>query len=209
MLRPRSSLYFPTLAQSAPIHWLVFGSLIGSFALAADIDDGHLLPRVPAPGTDGHIVELPDAVPPLTTDVDQILVEALTGIVLFDELGELGAETESSGVNAERLELPNKDLLTQSLAKFIGKPVTLALLDDINALVVKFARSNDHPIIDSFAPEGQDISNGVIQFAVVAGRRGQIRVEGAQGNVADRIILQTSIAEGEVIAERSLRADLE
>ena len=147
--------------------------------------------------------------PPLTTDVDQILVEALTGIVLFDELGELGAETESSGVNAERLELPNKDLLTQSLAKFIGKPVTLALLDDINALVVKFARSNGRPVIDSFAPEGQDISNGVIQFAVVAGRRGQVRVEGAQGNVADRIVLQTSIAEGEVIAERSLRADLE
>ena len=85
----------------------------------------------------------------------------------------------------------------------------MALLDNINALIVKFARSNDRPVIDSFAPEGQDISNGVIQFAVVAGRRGQVRVEGAQGNVADRIVLQTSIAEGEVIAERSLRADLE
>ena len=99
--------------------------------------------------------------------------------------------------------------LGELLERFIGKPVTLSLLDDINRAIVKFARGNDRPVIDAFAPQGQDITEGVVQFIVVAGRRGEVRVEGADRRIAELLNEQTTIHAGDVIAESNLRADLE
>ena len=209
MLRLRLSLNPASRLRNIPLYLLIAGPLLCGFAHAADVDDGHLLPRAPPPGEEGRIVEPPDAVPSLTTDVDQILVDALTAIVLCDEIDELGAMTDAVGVSAEQLDLPNKASLVESLRPFIGKPVTLSLLDEINRAVVRFARGNDHPVVDSFAPQGQDITEGIVQFIVVAGRRGEVRVEGTEGRLAERLSADTSIDAGDVITERVLRADLE
>ena len=208
MPRLRLSQHFTALIPSASLSWLIVGPLFCGLAVAADIDEGHLLPRPPPPGAEGRIVE-PPAAAPLKTDVDQVLVEALTAIVLFDEIDELGAVTDTRGVHTERLDLPNKVALGELLERFIGKPVTLSLLADINRAIVKFARGNDRPVIDAFAPQGQDITEGVVQFIVVAGRRGEVRVEGADRRIAELLNEQTTIHAGDVIAESNLRADLE
>ena len=139
----------------------------------------------------------------------EILVDALRGLVLFDDAEELQESTKQAGVNTDKLEFPARSKLAETLSAYLGSPLTLNLLDKINREIVAFGRAHDRPVVDAFAPQGQDISNGVVQIVVVAARRGEIRVEGLEGGAAQRIAEQSRLLRGDVISALALRQELD
>ncbi len=180
-----------------------------SNGVGAVTDDAHLLPRTAPTPHAGSIIEQERQRGDADPATDQVLVAALNGIILFDATDELKDRSEQTGVDVSLLDFAQKELLASELQVFVGQPLTLGLLDKLNRAIVDFGRQHDRPVIDAFAPEGQDVTDGVVQIIVVVGRRGDVQVEGIDGRSAQRLIAHPGIAAGERITGNALRAELE
>lgn len=144
---------------------------------------------------------------PGVTDEAQLLAN-LRGVVIVSRTLDVKKSGRSgvSGVLTEGVELPQK--VQDSLADYLGKPLSLAVLDEmVRAAVVAF-RSSDMPVVDVLVPE-QEINDGVLQLVVIEGRVGKVIVEGAKYTDPKFLKDQISLKKGQVLKESSLLADLQ
>lgn len=179
------------------------------FAFAQEADIERFTPKV-VPQEEGEIIRVfPDKMD-LQLD-EQILVDRLNALILFDDVAEFDRSTQvrASGIELEKLDTEDKAALEKLLHTFLSKPITLKLLDEINQSIVEFYRLNDRPIVDVFAPEGQDITDGVVKIVVIFGRRGEVSVEGSDHFSPESILDQIRIGAGDVLSESALRAELD
>lgn len=143
-------------------------------------------------------------------DRDAVLVDALKGIIFIDDANKLiiGQITKQGIVINGELELLDRDNFQQRFEQFLQQPITLNLLDKITREVVRYYREHDRPVVDALAPEGQDITEGVLQIAVILGKRGEVRVEGAEHFSEEKLASTVRLKTSDTITQRELEEDI-
>ena len=158
----------------------------------------------------GEIIhdELPEVL--TGSDREAVLVEALKGLVFIDEPEELdpAGRPDASGIVIHKFDVPDQADFEQRFQSFLQQPVSLYLLDQITREVVRFYREHDHPVVDALALEGQDITEGVVQIAVILGKRGEVKVEGAEHFSEEKLASTIRLQEGETITLTPLEQDI-
>jgi hemolysin activation/secretion protein len=139
---------------------------------------------------------------------NQILVENLTGLVFIGSPDDLVASgLTTSGIHFKDVVVPNESIFKETLNAYLGHALTLTLLDEVAYEVVKHYRTNDLAVVDALVPDGQDITEGVVQIAIITGKRGNVLVEGAQYFSKEQIQSGISIAMDEELSIKQLQAD--
>lgn len=181
----------------------------GSHAQPADIEP--IAPRpVPAPDP-GELIEEPfpeEAAPDI--DREAVLVGSLTGILFSADPQRVARQPRADiqGIVIEGMSPPAAAAFRQRFEPYLRQPVTLGLLDRINREVVRHYREHDVLVVDAFAPQGQDITDGVVQVVVLVGRLGRVRVEGAEHFPAERLAAQIRLERGDALSRETLQEDI-
>ena len=183
--------------------------MFNAYAGSPDIE--RIAPKEVPAGEEGELIQddLPEVVP--TPDRDAILVDALKGIVFIDDANKLdpAGRGHVSGVVIDGdLEIADVVVFQQYFDEFLNQPITLNLLDQITNKAVRYYRQHDRPIVDVLAPEGQDITDGVLQLAVILGKRGEVRVEGAEHFSEEKLASAVRLKIDETITQRELEEDI-
>ena len=144
---------------------------------------------------------------PGVTDDTQLLA-SLKGVVIVPGTLDVKKAGRSgvTGLLTEGVVLPKK--VQANFDEYLGKPLSLAVLDQmVRGAVVAF-RSSDMPVVDVLVPE-QEIKDGVLQLVVIKGKVGEVIVEGANYTDPNFLKKQISLKRGEILRESTLLADLQ
>lgn len=139
---------------------------------------------------------------------DTQLLASLQGVVVVPRTLDVKKKGRSgvSGILTEGVVLPEK--VQRNFDEYLGKPLSLSVLDKmVRGAVVAF-RSSDMPVVDVLVPE-QEINGGVLQLVVIEGRVGKVVVEGAEYTDPEYLKKQVSLKTGQVLRESTLMADLQ
>lgn len=130
----------------------------------------------------------------------------LRGIVLVSALPQVspGGAPATDGVSVEGLPLIDNDDFRAQLAPFLGKPISMDLVQTISAEALRYYAKHDRPVVFITSPE-QDVTNGVVQFVVTEARVGQIRVAGNEHFKSS--LFKTRLAPGDPILMSRLEGD--
>lgn len=113
---------------------------------------------------------------PIAPDDAAVLLPILRGLVFVPDI----AQIQPAGLDTPGLTLrdlaPLDDAFRAEITALIGQPLTTARLNAITQAVVRAYRRADRPLVDAIIPE-QDVSNGVVQVAVIEFTVGEIRTE--------------------------------
>jgi hemolysin activation/secretion protein len=164
-------------------------------------------PRV-APPTPPAAVPAPLPTPPpprRPTDPSRVIIRELKGIRLIASLRALDTKDGAPpGVTSDvRFAAPT----LRALQSFIGKPLTLGTLAQIQATVTFYYRAHHRPFVAVDVPR-QDVTDGVVQIVVTEYRVGNIRVLKNRWFSDDEILGAIRLKPGETIDAARLEADL-
>lgn len=98
--------------------------------------------------------------------------------------------------------------LAEDLTPFVGKPISMALLQELAKTVIESWRDEDFPIVDVYFPE-QNITGGKVQIVVRESVVGEVRVNDVTHTVPDYLRRNVGLAPGDRIDRRILEADLD
>ena len=188
----------------------LFFFLFNQTAFAGSPDIDRIAPKDVPSEAAGELIQ--DDLPELTPspDRDAVLVDALTGIIFIDDANKLftGQIAERGIIIDGELELRDRDNFQQRFEQFLQQPITLNLLDQVTREVVRYYRKHDRPVVDALAPEGQDITEGVLQIAVILGKRGEVRVEGAKHFSEEKLTSTVRLKMSDTITQQELEEDI-
>lgn len=188
----------------------LFFFLFNQIVIAGSPDIERIAPKNVPSEAGGKLIQ--DDLPELTLspDRDAVLVDALNSIVFIDDVDKLiaGQIAEQGIVINDELELLDRDNFQQRFEKFLQQPITLNLLDKITREVVRYYRDHDRPVVDALVPEGQDITEGVLQIVIILGKRGEVRVEGAEYFSKDKLASTLRLKMSDTITQRELEEDI-
>jgi len=85
-----------------------------------------------------------------------------------------------------------------SVQDFLGRPVSLASLEEMTQALIESYRNTDYPLVDIYLPP-QNVSNGVVQLVVLEATLGELAVEGTRNSDPEFLKRQMRIAPGERI----------
>jgi len=195
----------------AAIFFLTLSGL--ACAQESEIADRSLAPRreaFPVSKDVSGSSELPP--PPARPQADKtplgVRVRAIRLVARQDLVSPSAAVTGDGPVQAGEGVYPPTGLAERMAADFVGKDMSLALLQEMAVTVITAYRASDHPLVDVYLPE-QDITEGKVQLVVREAVLGEVRVEGAKHSRPERLIRQVRIDAGERINSRILEEDLE
>lgn len=142
-----------------------------------------------------------------STGDDQYLVNQLLGVVLLPRPGDVRPDgwPGVEGIWHDFEHFPRQ--VGFVLQSYIGKPVSLASLDQMVKDVIVAYREGDRPVVDVLIPE-QDITSGVVQLVVIESQLARIRVEGVDADTEEFIRSQMRVKKGEVIRASDVLRDL-
>ena len=189
--------------------WMAAATLLAGWnAVAQEAGFEPFAPRMLPSGKGGTLEE---AAPPTASPATsaEVLVGALTGLVLVHDVDRLQEKSGLTGARFLAFEPPASDTLKTSLHAHLGRPLTLAELDAVCRTIVAHYRAQGLPVVDAIVPQGQDVSNGVVQILVVEGKLGSVRVEGAEQFSPDLLRSYLRVRPGDAIARDPLLADLD
>jgi hemolysin activation/secretion protein len=182
---------------------IVSAAALALAPLAAHAQDyQRVAPPAPPPKPAPALPTPPAATPPV--DPNRLIMPALNGIRLIGSLKALDAAGAAPGV---RSDVAFAAPVTASLQPFIGKPLTLRALAQIEGLVTLYYRSHHHPFVAVAVPR-QDVSGGVIQIVITEYRAGKIRVLDNHWFSTRQIRGDIRLQSGETIDAARLEADL-
>lgn len=140
---------------------------------------------------------------------EEVLVENLLGIALYSDQSEVRPEGFLlSGVEVGDLQFSGISHLHETLQNlFIGKPLTLAKIEEIKTAVKKVYSTENHPVVAVDVPE-QDMTEGVLQLVVTEGKIGEILFKGNKWFSAKRMEKYVRLKPGQEINSRVLSGDL-
>ncbi|HEX4078163.1 MAG TPA: ShlB/FhaC/HecB family hemolysin secretion/activation protein [Rhizomicrobium sp.] len=111
------------------------------------------------------------------------------------------------GLMTAGLPLLRKPRIEARLRSFLGKPLTMAAMKEVAAVVEQWYRSQGRPFMKVAFPP-QDISTGVLQGVVTEFRVGKIRTEGNKWFADWLLESQMSLQTGDLIRTETLNDDL-
>lgn len=193
-LRPESASRFEDVKPAVP----------GEVAADDSSRFAEVAPVIPSmPET--YVAAIEQAIQPY---LDDVLVDRLNGIVFVDSPEKVDtAGVKLDGVVAPALPDLQKAEFKAIASKYLGKPITLRSLNELNKEVVAYYEANDYPVVDVVVPE-QDITTGTVQLVVLQARRGEVEVEGNRFFSTGLLASQVRTEEGRIIRARKLMADL-
>ncbi len=135
------------------------------------------------------------------------LVNQMLGVVLVPRPGDVRPDgwPGVEGIWHDFEDFPREVGLV--LQSYIGRPVSLASLDQMVKEVIIAYREGDRPVVDVLLPE-QDITSGVVQLVVIESELARIRVEGVDVDTEEFIRSQMRVKKGEVIRSSDVLRDL-
>jgi hemolysin activation/secretion protein len=138
-----------------------------------------------------------------------VVVPSLKGIVFLAAQGDFKKTGVSrEGVSASGLPLLEQASFKNSIAAYIGQPLTLKGLNEITAKVSALYKQASHPIVDVVAPE-QDVASGVIQVLVTEFRVGEVRAQGNRWFSDEVITAAIRLQHGDTINTNAVLNDLD
>jgi len=138
---------------------------------------------------------------------EQVILQALKGMVFVATPNQVIPYAMSgTGIVVHDLpELEQADIQA-TLTNSIGQPVTMASLTKIQQAVILHFRAQQLPVVDVIIPE-QDISKGVVQFVVIVGKLGEVKVRGNEYFDSDLLMSYVTLKKGDYIYEDDLVAN--
>jgi hemolysin activation/secretion protein len=130
----------------------------------------------------------------------------VAGILLIGAADGIGAAA-GPGVTIANVENAPSEALHAALARFVGRPLTLALITDIQTAVTEVWRDSGYPFVSVTIPP-QEITTGILTLRVIEFRAGNVTVAGAQGGHADRIRRSVRAEKGDRLNAREMTEDL-
>lgn len=130
----------------------------------------------------------------------------VAGIALIGA-GESVSAGAAPGVTIADVEDAPVAALRAALSRFIGQPLTLGLISDIQNVVTDVWRDSGYPFVSVTIPP-QEITTGILRLRVIEFRAGDITVAGADGAHADRIRRSVRAEKGERLNAREMTEDL-
>jgi hemolysin activation/secretion protein len=151
--------------------------------------------------------KLPSDIPVVKGD-DTLILKKLKAVVFVDSMKEVQAgSVEASGVVPSANELTKQPEFLRLVEPYIGGALSMKSLNTlVRDLVVHF-RKHDRPVVDVVVPE-QDVTNGVLQIAIVEGRVDSIKAEGNRWYSSEWIEGQIRLRPGDTIRASKLLSDL-
>jgi len=154
-------------------------------------------------------LKLPEAPKPAVGNTD-ILVTELKGIIFVDNQDlVISPAPLKPGVHIDspKLGLIKTEKFRRVVNPYLGKPVSIAMLNSLARDVIMFYRESDYPVVDVSIPE-QDVTNGVVYVVVVEARLGKAVIE--EGCYFDGCVLGKYIHlnKGQRLSEQQLLEEL-
>ena len=191
---------------------LLLGTLASTLVSAQDFE--RLAPKLPPrPGQTA-----PDEPPPARTATPArpslpprpatAGLPNLRGLRFVSETRQVRAKGVSgSGVQVEGIEMLAGPKFTERMQRYLGQAVTFELVNLIAQDVAAYYAEKDRPVVNVTAPE-QDVTSGVVQFVVVEGKVGEVRVEGNRWFRTALFRNSVRLREAEPILKSRLDADI-
>ena len=134
-------------------------------------------PEKPAPGK----VVNEEATPMAAHGDNEVLVDALKGIVLVSDPKQVKAEgvTSRVAVEAGNLTRAQGPEFVATVQPYLGQPVTMKSLAELTRAIVTYFRDHDRPVVNVFVPE-QTITTGYVQIVVVISKVEKVDATGAK-----------------------------
>lgn len=166
-------------------------------------------PRVPEKLEQGILSGLPDAEILKSDDRSRALIPALKGLVFLNHFDQLKiARPEVVGIDVSAVKNIDATALKTLLASYLGKPLSLLVLDKINQDISLHFRQQDYTVVDSIVPSNQDITDGVVQLIIMVGKMGKLTVKGGKYFSAERVKQSFSLLENDILKTSLLKGDL-
>lgn len=116
------------------------------------------------------------------------------------DIGRIGiARTEGATVPADRLRA--------TLSGFVGQPLSMALIADLQAAIADVYRDSGRPFVSISVPP-QEITAGALTLRVIEFGLGRISIQGEDGGRGDALAARIRAVEGEPIEAARIDEDL-
>jgi hemolysin activation/secretion protein len=132
----------------------------------------------------------------------------LSAVSLLTADDPLPASVGAGRVDTHLLAPPNHAALDRRLARFIGRPLSRALISEIEAVIVDHYRRAGRPFVAVKLPP-QDITDGTLRLRVVEFRLGRKTATGASAAVDRAVLRDVRAAPGEPVDGTKLQQDLD
>lgn len=122
------------------------------------------------------------------------------------------AATLDPSIGSEPIQIdpkvPAPEGLGAVLQPFLGRPLSLALLGELQRDVVLAWRDSEYPLVDVYFPE-QNVTGGKVQVVVREAVLGVKKTEGAKISREDYLLRQLAIEAGDRVNRREVESDLD
>jgi len=167
---------------------------------------------IPPPSHAPPPLTVPPAPPPLPAS-KRVLLPALKGLVFVNSPNAvvkkgLPVSAAPSGSAIHNLPLLDRPGFRRKIAPAIGKPLTLAGLDQAAEAVTAWYRAHGRPFVDVAVPP-QNISSGVVQIVAMEYRVGAVTVRGNHWFSSGLIRSESGIVLGQTLTLEGLQGDLD
>jgi hemolysin activation/secretion protein len=132
----------------------------------------------------------------------------LASVALLTADAPLPANVGPGRIDSRQLAPPNRAALDRRVARFIGQPLSRALISRIEAVIVDHYRRAGRPFVAVKLPP-QDITDGTLRLRVVEFRLGRKSAMGASAAVDTSIVDGVRAAPGQAIDGSKLQQDLD
>jgi hemolysin activation/secretion protein len=124
------------------------------------------------------LMALVSCLAPASAQTNLLGVPILKGLVFVSSLKEVNGDgvPAMTGLAVHKLKTIETPAFRSVVAPFLGRPLDDGTMKALQAAVVRFYRDRGLPIVDVVYLD-QDVSNGVVQVAVLEGRLGRQRFE--------------------------------
>jgi hemolysin activation/secretion protein len=162
-------------------------------------------PEKPAPGK----VVNEEATPMAAHGDNEVLVDALKGIVLVSDPKQVKAEgvTSRVAVEAGNLTRAQGPEFVATVQPYLGQPVTMKSLAELTRAIVTYFREHDRPVVNVFVPE-QTITSGYVQIVVLISKVEKVDATGAKWFSNDELRSDVGLKPGDEISGSQLNSDL-
>ncbi len=181
-------------------------ALVAPYLCASEFEQ--LAPKVPKASS--GTLELQPAPSAIDSAHKNKVLTTLRGLVLIDSPQAVlkNIAPTKTGVTIDVKDSVADKALAKSLAPFINTDLSLAQLDKITNAILNFYQKNNRPVVDVIVPAGQDITEGIVQVAVVFGRLGEAKVRGQHYFNESLLQQYNRLQKGEVVSLTQLRRTL-
>lgn len=151
---------------------------------------------------------------PADSQDDRVLVEKLEAVMIVDAAEKVSLDPSIDSLEGLHLKIAAGDSIlhrsgtNQIVNRYLGKPISLRNINQLNRDLIKYYQSCGQPIVDVVIPE-QRITGGTLQIIVIETRIGRVMIDPGcvfDSNELDRWIECTR--PGDRVYESRIQSDL-